>query len=368
MNTENNRFERMSPLQVRAVLLGLCVIFLVVLFALAEGAVRYRAWTKHGTSSFRVDNTYIFDESIDLRIPRPGYSTERMTINSSGFRSPEIDRESPTNTYRIAFLGASTTFSAEVSGDAKTWPALVVDQLNSSGAERQFDYINAGVPGYSVEHSQTRFESQVKPYRPNLVVIYHATNDLSAISRDAARSAGVFTTSGEKGFSWFSNWSMLAFLVEKNLQVLFRQNNVFNDQKLKADPESLARPFGKSLRDLVGSIKAAGADVVLVTFSTHLRRGMSADDQKAAAITSLFYMPYMTPQSLLDSFDAYNRAIREVAKDEGALLIDAANLIPGDDRHFADSVHLTDRGSAVMADIVSKTLSQLLDQGSLKSK
>ena len=75
----------------------------------------------------------------------------------------------------------------------------------------------------------------------------------------------------------------------------------------------------------------------------------------------------MTPNTLLDSFDAYNRVIRAVAKEENAVLIEAATAIPGDDRHFVDSVHLNDRGSAVMADIVSKSLRQFVNQSNLES-
>ena len=123
----------------------------------------------------------------------------------------------------------------------------------------------------------------------------------------------------------------------------------------------------RELRNLVRSVKSSGAKVALVTYATRLRRSMSASERKAAAATSLYYMPYMTPTTLLDSFDAYNRVIRDVAKEENAALIEAATAIPGDERHFTDSVHLNDRGSAVMADIVSKSLRQFLNQSNLES-
>ena len=101
--------------------------------------------------------------------------------------------------------------------------------------------------------------------------------------------------------------------------------------------------------------------------TTRLRRGMSASERKSAAATSLYYMPYMTPNTLLDSFDAYNRVIRAVAKEENAVLIEAATAIPGDDRHFTDSIHFNNRGSEVMANVVSKSLLQLVNQRNLES-
>ena len=55
----------------------------------------------------------------------------------------------PPGTYRIAFLGGSTTYCAEVSGDDKTWPYLVVEALKAGYPDRRFDYVNVGVPGYT---------------------------------------------------------------------------------------------------------------------------------------------------------------------------------------------------------------------------
>ena len=128
MTTENNWFERLSVARRRAVIMGLCLVLFVVIFLAAEGFVRYRSWVKHGSAGFRIEKTYYLDENTGLRIPRPGYRTARLTINRFGFRSPEIEREKPADTYRIAFLGGSTTFNGEVSGNANTWPALVVSR------------------------------------------------------------------------------------------------------------------------------------------------------------------------------------------------------------------------------------------------
>ncbi len=368
MTTENNRFKRLPVARRRAVILGLCLVLLVVIFLAAEGFVRYRAWVKHGGASIRIEKTYKLDENTGLRILRTEYRSERLTINSFGFRSPEIDREKPADTYRIAFLGGSTTFNFEVSGNANTWPALVVSSLSTPGEIRQFDFINAGVPGYSLGRSRERFEQLVKSFRPDLVVIYHASNDLSGISRRAARKAGVLGNWGDQSLSWVSSWSLLAFLVEKSLQIILRQHSISTGDKLKVDPDTLAEPFGRELRNLVRSVKSSGAKVALVAYATRLQRSMSVSERKAAAaFPLLYYMPYMTPNTLLDSFDAYNRVIRDVAKEENAVLIEAATAIPGDDRHFVDSVHLNDRGSAVMADIVSKSLRQFVNQSNLES-
>ncbi|MDZ4772692.1 MAG: hypothetical protein SGI72_06100 [Planctomycetota bacterium] len=52
----------------------------------------------------------------------------------------------------------------------------------------------------------------------------------------------------------------------------------------------------------------------------------------------------MDVASILDGFEAYNRAIRAAAIDTGAILVEGENEVPADEAHFADSVQFTDEG------------------------
>ena len=157
--SSKTRCDCMSGRQRATVIGGVYLALFVILFALAEGVVRVRAWLKHGQAVVRIEDTYRIDEQTGLRVPMPGFTTPRLTINSLGFRGPELPRDKPPGTYRIAFLGGSTTYCAEVSGDDKTWPYLVVEALKLAHPDRRFDYINAGVPGYTTHESLRRFEA-----------------------------------------------------------------------------------------------------------------------------------------------------------------------------------------------------------------
>ena len=355
--SSKTRFDRMSGRQRATVIGGVCLALFVILFALAEGVVRVRAWLKHGQAVIRIEDTYRIDEQTGLRVPTPGFTTPRLTINSLGFRGPELPRDKPPGTYRIAFLGGSTTYCAEVSGDDKTWPYLVVEALKLAHPDRRFDYINAGVPGYTTYESLKRFEAEVSASDPDLVVIYHASNDLSGNSRKAAKAQGLSSEAEEKNLSWLSKWSLFVYLVEKNLRIIALQRATEDaSNKLDVDSAALAMPFETSLREFVRAVQASGAKVALVTFVTRLRAKQTPEEQVEAAVTSLYYMPYMTPAGLIESFDAYNDAIRKVAREEGAILVEAAHAVPGEASQFVDSVHFNDQGSATMADIVAPAL------------
>jgi hypothetical protein len=67
-------------------------------------------------------------------------------------------------------------------------------------------------------------------------------------------------------------------------------------------------------------------------------------------------MPHLSLADLVDLREAYERAVAEVATESGAILVDVADAIPADSRHFVDSNHFTAAGSARMAQVVSAKL------------
>ena len=88
-----------------------------------------------------------------------------------GFRSPEIDDPKPPGTLRIAYLGGSTTYCAEVSGEEMAWPHIVTEQIRTRYPDRPVDYVNAGVPGYSTPQSIKNLQSRVASLDPDVIVI-----------------------------------------------------------------------------------------------------------------------------------------------------------------------------------------------------
>ena len=361
-----NRFESMSSGKRVVVLAGTGLLICALLAALFEGGVRVRQWLKYGSVFAGVESLYHDDPVTGLRTAVPGLRTKGININALGFRGPEITDPKPAGTIRIAFMGGSTTISAEVGRDEATWPHLVTARLRERWPDHRFDYINAGVSGYTAESSLKNLERRVKRLDPDLIVIYHATNDLSVNGYQAALAQGVIEESnkGDMSLSWPSKYSLLWYLVEKNLKVMSLQNQAEEDTgKLDADARLLAEPFE---RDLIGLVEASRevADVVaLVTFSIRMRADQDQATRLSGAQTSLYYMPYMTPDSLIDSFAAYNDVIREVGRALDVIVIEGEDTVPGDETHFMDSVHFSEAGSQVMANRVAD---DLIGQGALQ--
>ena len=327
-------------------------IFIIGFFL--ETSLRVRQWVKYGSPTAL--QSFIIDHNTGLQIPEPGSKIGRISVNSLGFRSPELALPKAKNTIRLAFLGGSTTWCAEVSGNEMTWPHLVWGELQKAFPNANFDYLNAGVPGYSTRESLVTLEKRVRQLSPDVIIIYHATNDLSYDTRSLAKNQGIYSGKPEE-ISWLGNWSLAWFLLEKNVQIWLRGRHALSEiAHLSFDPKGLSRPFKKRLSAIISASKNIAPVVAVATFSYKFRPEQNKEEQIRAANTSLYYMPYMSLDGILDGFREYNRIIREVAHETGVILIEGENDIPGDDVHFNDSVHFKDAGSVAMANRVTEAL------------
>ena len=338
-------------------------LVLVVLLAVAvvavsaEGAARLRQWMKYGTpKSFAA--MYGVDPILNLRVLNAGFDSSTIHINSLGFRGPEINRPKPEGTVRIAFLGASTTFCGEVSGDAAVWPQKVTEQLRRDFPAVRFDFVNAGVPGYLVNSTRLNLKHKVAALQPDIIVVYHLTNDLSGEVRDLAVAQGLPGAADIGQQSWLETHSLLWELVLKNLRVLQAQRNapLPDARRLRVDASQLGRGFERDLSGLLQDAAAVSSRVAVATFSTRLRVEQTPQVQLEAAASAFIYMPFMSIDGLLAGYARYNEIIGKVARAEGALLVGGENSIPGDSAHFVDSVHFSDAGSHAMAGRVHAAL------------
>lgn len=319
---------------------------------LVEGLVRARQWLRYGTTA-KSYYRFTADPATGLRIPEPGYAVGPIRINSLGFRGAELEQPKPAGRIRLAFLGASTTFCAEASALEATWPHLVVEGLRADAPELEFDYVNAGVGGFTTAESLVNLEQRVAPFQPDVIVYYEATNDLTSDTRRLAEEAGLYEP-GEDEHARIGDWWLTYFLIEKNLRQFQRSRQV--RETLQLEPRALSRGFEERLTRLVQAAEERAPVVALATFAVQMRRDQSPEVLRAAASSSLYYMPFLDPPALLDGYEEYNRVIRTVAAATGAILIEGETEIPGDAVHFADSVHFRDPGSKLQAERILRGL------------
>src|SRR5476649_2737573 len=108
---------------------------------------------------------YFHDDALGY-VPRPGYATADVHIDSEGLRVTSPAPPGP----RVLALGDSYTYGEEVK-DAETWPAHL-QQLTGQRV------LNAGVAGYGFDQIVLRAEKLVPALRPSAVVVSFIADDL----------------------------------------------------------------------------------------------------------------------------------------------------------------------------------------------
>jgi lysophospholipase L1-like esterase len=340
----------------RSLVVLVVVAAIAVMLASVEVAVRLRQMLKYGSARVG-DGYYMVDRSINLRVPVPNFSNGRISVNSLGFRGPEIAVPKPPGTVRLAFLGASTTWCAEVSGNDFVWPHLVSQSLSRTFPGSRFDYINGSLPGYTIGALFENFRHRIAPLEPDVVVIYEAANNLSGELRDRAEEQGIILDAKMGELTWPSHYSLFWNLVEKNLRIIAAQRAAqLNQGRLVVDASTLGTEYRQDLLRLVLAAQKRAKFVAIATFSIHPRREQTPAQQLSALTSAIFYTPFVTPIAVIEGYERYNQIAREVARETNAYLIEGEFDIPGDSVHFADTIHFTDEGSKAMAERVSRWL------------
>ena len=96
---------------------------------------------------------------------------------------------------------------------------------------------------------------------------------------------------------------------------------------------------------------------VLMTHGNRYREAPREKDSKAAKWQLEYLKKRMIPfEAILAAFERLNETVREVARENDALLIDLGRRMPGTPANFYDTIHHTEAGSVLQAELVARAL------------
>ena len=342
-------------------------VVVAIMLGLCEGGLRLRAWIKYGSASpggLR-DPMLVRDEAAGLWVPRPGYELKganiHIKINSQGFRGEEFSLAKPPGTFRIVCLGASTTFSAEVSSNDAVWTHRLQEKLRTAYPGRRIEVINASVGGYVADDNLKNLRYRVLPLNPDLVIYYEANNEIVRDTRELAIREGLISQDGQRQPRWsvaLSKASLLFDLAYKNLAILARSRDT-DQKRLDRVPPDLPTRFVGVLDQMRQELSARNVPLVLSTFIVKYRRDQDRATQIANADVAFYYMPWMSIDGMLDAMDVYNAAVLDYGKRTGVPVVDDRATISPDNKHFTDCMHLSDKGNEAMADRFARFVTNL---------
>lgn len=310
-----------------------------------------------------------YDLSLSIYEPHPhiGYACRPQAqgqgwrINNVGFRGGDVSPARPPSVYRIAALGASTTFGIKV-GEETTYPRQLEKVLAARlRGKPRVQVVNAGVPGYTTAETLASLCFRVLDLCPNMVIVYHGINDVHPRVADGFRpDYAHFRQRIELGFqknlfdhAFGRSYLYLCFrnLLLRKLDlttVTVRQNTAlmsFEKQKANFD-KTTSDAFRRNVRHIIRTCKADDVVPVLVTFVVH-REALNESET-------------MNPEVYAKGVMQHNEALRQIATEEELFSIDLAKRFPQDRRLFSGPVHFVEEGNRIRAGMIADAL---LDSG-----
>jgi hypothetical protein len=103
--------------------------------------------------------------------------TVRESIDSLGFRGPELTIAKPAGVRRIALLGDSFVDGYTTSFET-TAGEVLERQLNAHDGKDDWEVINAGTAGYSTDQELLLYRESVRRFKPDEVILLFYVNDV----------------------------------------------------------------------------------------------------------------------------------------------------------------------------------------------
>jgi lysophospholipase L1-like esterase len=302
-----------------------------------------------------------------------------ITVNSHGFRGPEFSTPKPKDNYRIFAMGGSTTFGyyPATTSDQTAYPGVLTALLEANKPDpsvAHYEVINAGVPGYSMRTLTQNLLARIVFYEPDMVVITEATNDLARYGNIAGLDhplANQFVPTGvvagllNNVFGWSYAVQELRFVLETRiwgrLTAWFAPVRSQDVAKIWTRDARYEEVFRRDVRNLVRLAKLNGVTPVLATQAIAFRQetdfsSLTVDEIKMQFDKPAIFYSTVPTNERYQLFQRYNGIIREVAEAEGVIYADVAAAVPKTSEYHWDYCHLTDKGSALQAEVIFQAI------------
>ncbi|HEX5410120.1 MAG TPA: hypothetical protein VFW89_10155 [Gemmatimonadaceae bacterium] len=365
----------------RAVARSVEVAGLLAIFGISfEMTARLQDWVR-----FRMPilSTVTAEEDLMVRDAsgahgRPNAQYRKWIMDSLGLRGPDVPVTKPAGSVRVIVTGASETFGLYESPDQE-YARQLEDTLNArlhAGAcpgrtPVRFEVLNAAFAGMTLPTVSQDVRARLARLRPDIVVFYPspaqyldvrapaaATPDSSGKSNELPRMNVLHPRSLDAlrdEVKSLMPGPLLSWLRRRSVQATLRQHPA--GWRYTSIPVTRLARFDGDLRDLVGTVRTIGAEPVLATHATAFSRPRA--DSAALIQAWERFAPRATGNVIIAFDDTARVTTMRAAADSNVLVSDVSMALaraPGD--NFADFVHFTDHGAAIVANALAPTILQ----------
>ena len=310
---------------------------------------------------------FLSQKSMPSRYPlhqEKGYSFSALRSNNRRHSNGpggdrDIDMPKPEGLIRINCLGASTTGNYICyNGKNYSYPMELEKILKEAFPDVKIEVNNCGVGGYTSAEILIKFLLDTIDTKPDIVVIYHAYNDLGSSLTSCYQSdySHAKKNLGEVYYLYrlaskipeirlaSLNFLMNYCLFSQNIRFSLLETTSRGKIELENDFQGLST-YGRNIEHIINVCKANKIQVILSTFSQHLYLLVQNDER------CLKYH---------EGVDLENNVMRNLAVKHNLPLVDNAHLVPKEDKYFVDTVHFTPEGMHLIAENISHPIIEFI--------
>jgi len=285
------------------------------------------------------------------------FSAELKTNNfgfyngSDGTRDIELPK--PKNLFRINCIGGSTTANYIFDGKKNySYPMELENILKTKNSNVEVN--NCGTGGYNSADILIRFLLQTIETKPDLIIIYHAYNDIKSYLTKNFQSDYSHSRKnlGEEYQKFRANTQIpdiplkfYNYLIQKwfpnNIRSSILEVISKGDFDLNSNCKEGLKVFKRNLQNLVYVCKKNNIDVILSSFCFYLHPSVKENNLHKK------YYEIVSQENLI---------MQEIAKKNELKFVDCDKKIPKTKEYFLDTIHFTPKGMRFIAEEISKQI------------
>ncbi|MBI3725520.1 SGNH/GDSL hydrolase family protein [bacterium] len=286
--------------------------------------------------------------------------------NHFGYRGKNmVEEKRPKDTYRIIFVGASTTQGNGLPEES-TFAGIVESELDKrrGPGDLRVEVGNASEFGFNSAAVYSMLVHQVLPHEPDMVVFMCGINDLRMSLATVWDEENHFWPPAAPEQPSFNDWLCGVSGFARGVRQASRRlglTSTDTDEVGYTARKPIVRGvdmtrglenFRRYLRLTALACKDSKVELVFMTEASIYKELLSPEEQARLWMKNIGDYgdgPNCDVPEFKKGHEGYNEAARVAAAREGTKLVDLERVVPRDLKHFLDDVHLTTAGNAVAA-------------------
>jgi len=269
------------------------------------------------------------------------------------------------STLRILCIGGSTTRNVRLD-TMERYPSILHNLMTDKISGKKVEVLNAGMDWYTSKHSNINYVLYCRDFKPDVVIVMHAINDLYRSFSPASLAVGEY----KSDYTHFYGPSIGGAKPPtfESLINAFVRKFWFTPT---SDPDNFDISEFKSLNDfpkymgtLIELIQNDGAKVVLVSQPYLYKSELSKEENQTLWMDRGMCVidgKYPNGETMALAMDAYNAKTAALAQEYDVKFVHGEPALKKDLEHFVDDVHYTALGAKKLAETIANGVLEIVE-------